>query len=149
VAIFKEKLDGLGETFAGRAIRVAGGLDLHPEIQPAAAELFRNGHYANAVEDACKAPDSLVKLRSGKLELGGTDLMTTVFSVKSSLLKFNDGVSESDKSEQQRMMRLFAGAMLAFRNPRAHQLVNDDPENALEILSFLSFLAKAVDRAKR
>jgi hypothetical protein len=45
------------------------------------------------------------------------------------------------------MMHLYAGAMLAFRNPRAHQIVNDDPEKALEILSFLSFLAKAVDEA--
>ncbi|MBI3490946.1 MAG: TIGR02391 family protein [Acidobacteria bacterium] len=76
-------------------------------------------------------------------------LMNTVFSVKNPVLKFNDGVSGSDKSEQQGMTQLFSGAMLAFRNPRAHQIISDDPENALEILSFLSFLAKAVDRANK
>ena len=75
--------------------------------------------------------------------------MNTVFSPKSPILRFNDGVSESDKSEQQGMMHLFTGAMLAFRNPRAHQIVADNPENALEILSFLSFLSKAADRARK
>ena len=47
------------------------------------------------------------------------------------------------------MMFLYAGAMLAFRNPRAHGLIKDDPEEALEIISFLSFLAKALNRAKK
>jgi uncharacterized protein (TIGR02391 family) len=75
--------------------------------------------------------------------------MMTVFSAKNPILKFNDGTNDSEKSEQQGMMHLFAGAMLAFRNPRAHEIVTDDPENALEILSFLSFLAKAADRAKK
>lgn len=149
LSLFREKLDGLGETSGSRSIREAGALEFHPEIQRAVGDLFKNGHYANAVEDACKALDGFVKFRSGRSDLAGTDLMNTVFSPKNPILRFNDGVSESDKSEQQGMMQLFAGAMLAFRNPRAHQIVTDDPENALEILSLLSFLAKAVDRAKK
>ena len=148
ISLFKEKLAGVGESAGRRAIREAGARDFHPEIQRAAGELFKNGHYANAVEDACKALDGFVKFRSGS-DLSGTSLMQTVFSPKNPILKFNDGADESQMSERQGMMQLFAGAMLAFRNPRAHQIVTDDPENALEILSFLSFLAKAVDRAKR
>jgi hypothetical protein len=49
--------------------------------------------------------------------------MMTVFSAKNPILKFNDGTNDSDKSEQQGMMHLFAGAMLAFRNSRAHEIV--------------------------
>ena len=75
--------------------------------------------------------------------------MNVVFSPKNAVLRFNDLTDDSDRSEQQGMMHLFAGAMLAFRNPRAHQIMSDDPEDALEILSFLSFLAKAADRAKK
>jgi uncharacterized protein (TIGR02391 family) len=149
VSLFREKLEGLGETPAGRALRAIGDLDLHPEIERAAGELFRNAHYANAIEDACKALDGLVKFRSGRFDLSGTDLMTRVFSARTPVLKFNDGAAESDRSEQQGMMQLFAGAMQAFRNPRAHQIIKDHPEKALEILSFLSFLAKAVDAAKK
>src|SRR5207247_1825977 len=92
ISLFKEKLGGLGETAGSRAIRQAGASELHPEVQRAAGELFKNGHYANAVEDACKALDGLVKFRSGRSDLSGTDLMNTVFSPKSPILRFNDGV---------------------------------------------------------
>jgi uncharacterized protein (TIGR02391 family) len=71
-----------------------------------------------------------------------------VFSPKAPILKYNDQTNESERSEQQGMMFLFAGAMLALRNPRAHGLVQDHPENAVEYLSVLSMLAKSLDRTK-
>ncbi|MEK7228963.1 MAG: TIGR02391 family protein, partial [Candidatus Binatota bacterium] len=57
--------------------------------------------------------------------------------------------NDSDESEQRGMMYLYAGAMLAFRNPRAHGLISDEAEEALDIISFVSFLAKALDNAKK
>lgn len=147
--LFQEKIQDLGEDPAGRAVRAFGDLDVHPEIGRAVEKLFRDGHYANAVEDACKVLDGLVKIRSGRFDLGGTDLMQTVFSPKTPVLRFNQLTTETDKSEQQGMMFLFAGAMLALRNPRAHELMQDDPEQAIEYLSLLSMLAKALDRAER
>ena len=149
IDIFKERLDELGESLGGRALRAIGELDLHPEIERAVSGLFRDGHYANAIENGCKALDALVKMRSGRDDLSGTELMSTVFSVKNPILRFNDGVSDSDKSEQQGMMHLYTGVMLAFRNPRAHEIIEDDPEKALEVLSFISFLAKTLDKATR
>lgn len=149
VELFQEKLIDSCETPEARAARAFGDLDLHPEIARACAKLFQDGHYANAVEDACKVLDLLVKMRSGRTDLSGTDLMQTVFSPKSPNLKFNELQTETHKSEQQGMMYLYAGAMLALRNPRAHELVADHPERALEHLSFLSMLAKSLDRATR
>jgi hypothetical protein len=61
VELLKEQLQDLGASPAGRAVHAFGELDLHPDIERAAGDLFRNGHYANAVEDACKVLDSLVK----------------------------------------------------------------------------------------
>lgn len=75
--------------------------------------------------------------------------MMTVFTVKNPILRFNDLSSESDRSEQQGLMHLYAGAMLTFRNPRAHELVSDDAEYALEAISFVSLLAKTLGRAKK
>ena len=111
--------------------------------------LFKNGHYANAVEDGCKTLDALVKIKGGRHDLSGTDLMQTVFSPKNPILSFNDLKTETDNSEQQGMMFLYSGAMLAFRNPRAHGILSDDPVVALEIIGFVNFLARALDRAKR
>jgi uncharacterized protein (TIGR02391 family) len=149
VELFEEKLRDLGESSSGKALRAIADLRLHPEIERAVSKLFEDGHYANAVEDACKVLDGLVRIRSGKFDLGGTDLMQTVFSSKNPVLRFSDLVNDSERSEQQGMMFLYAGAMLAFRNPRAHGLLKDDPEEALEIITFISFLAKALDQARR
>ena len=149
IELFSEKLQDLGETTGGRAIRAISEIDLHPEIERSVSKLFSDGHYANAVEDACKVLDNLVKNRSGRDDLSGTDLMQMVFSPKAPILRFNKLQTETDRSEQQGMMFLYAGAMLALRNPRAHTLIQDDPEQALESLAFLNLLAKSLDRAEK
>ena len=149
IASFDEDLEDLGETDSGRALRAIEGLDLHPEIERAAGTLYRDGHYANAVEDACKALNAFVKLRSGRDDLDGTALMQQVFGGNAPTLRFNDLADDSDRSEQQGFMHLFAGAMLGFRNPRAHKIIQDRPERALEYIALISLLAKLVDEADR
>lgn len=149
IDLFQEKIDGVGESREQRATRVFADLDLHPEIERASAQLYRDGHYANAIEDACKLLDAMVKMRSGIHDLSGTDLMQNVFSRNNPVLRFNSLESESDKSEQQGMMFLYAGAMLAFRNPRAHNIIEDDPLKAMEYIGFLSLLANELDRASK
>jgi uncharacterized protein (TIGR02391 family) len=146
IETFEEKLAEGGDDAVGRARRE---LDLHPEIARASAQLFEDGHYANAVEDACKVLEVLVKVRTTRTDPGGTELMQLVFSPKAPILKYNEQQTESEKSQQQGMMYLFAGAMLAIRNPRAHGLVNDHPARAVEYLSFLSMLAKSLDNTTR
>ena len=146
IELFEEKLADGGETPSTRARMGFSDLDLHPDIARACSKLFENGHYSEAIENGCKALDMLVKLRSMRTDPSGTELMQLVFSPKSPILKYNDQTNDSEKSEQQGMMFLFSGAMLAFRNPRAHGLLQDHPENAVEILSFLSMLAKSLDR---
>ena len=148
VELFEEHIGDLGESPDGRALRAFGELDLHPEVDRAVTELFNNGHYAHAVENACKILDGLVKIRSGISDKSGTDLMQHVFSVNNPILKFNQLNTETEKSEQKGMMFLYAGAMLAMRNPRAHGLIEDDPEEALECIEFISWLAKSLDKAK-
>ena len=74
--------------------------------------------------------------------------MQTVFSTKTPVLRFNDLKTKTDLDEQQGMMFLYSGAMLALRNPRAHELIQDDPERALEYIGFLSLLAKSLETAK-
>jgi uncharacterized protein (TIGR02391 family) len=147
VELFNEKLLDGDESPATKAKRVFGDLDLHPEIGRACGELFRNGHYSESVEAACKVLDMLVKMRSMRTEPSGTELMQLVFSPKNPILKYNNQSDESARSEQLGMMYLFAGAMLALRNPRAHGLIRDCPENAVGYLSFISMLAKSLDRA--
>jgi len=147
--LFEERIGEFRGSPAGRALDAYNQLEIRPEIERAVERLFRDGHYANAVEDACKVIDDLVQIRSGRSDLSGTDLMHKVFSPNDPILKFNELQTETDQSEQRGMMYLFAGAMLALRNPRAHAIMEDDPEQALEYIAFLNLLARSLDRAQR
>jgi len=148
IEIFEEKV-GESTMPPTNSFRTLESLNLHPDVADAVMELFKGGHYANAIEDACKVLDLMVKMKSKRSDPSGTELMQLVFSQKNPILKFNDQANDSEKSEQQGMMYLYSGTMLAFRNPRAHGLLTDDPIVALEIIGFVNFLAKALHRTKR
>jgi uncharacterized protein (TIGR02391 family) len=75
--------------------------------------------------------------------------METVFSPKKPVLRFNDGRDQSDQDEQKGFMMMFSGAVAGLRNPRAHRLIKDDPERALEFIAFVSLLAKLLDGTKK
>lgn len=141
---FGEDLQDAGATEAGRSLKAYEAFELHPEINRAVGKLYRDGHYAEAVEKSVKALNGLVRLRSG-LELDGVTLMEQAFNPKSGALKFNSLMDESDINEQKGFMYLFMGAVTGLRNPRAHRIIDDTPERALEFLAFVSLLAKLLD----
>jgi uncharacterized protein (TIGR02391 family) len=145
----EEKREDLGADPTARARATFEGVDLHPRIRDVAADLFRDGHYRNAVSDAALALVNMVKEKSRRHDLDGSVLMSTVFSKNNPVLAFNDLKEQTDRDEQEGMMHLFMGAVLALRNTRAHALTDDTSEAALECVVFLSMLARRVDRAKR
>jgi uncharacterized protein (TIGR02391 family) len=146
--MLEERLEDMGASPAGKARRAIDGLHLHPEIERVAGQLYRDEHYSSAVLEAIKALSAYVRYRSG-LSQDGTTLMEQVFSPNKPILKFNDLLDESDRNEQKGFMQLFSGAVTGLRNPRAHKIIEDDPEEAIEFIAFISLLAKLVDKAKK
>lgn len=149
IKYLKEKLEDMGETTGGRASIALQNLSLHPTIQSAVQKKFADGHYADAIETACKILNNLVQNKSGVFDIDNSKLMQKVFSRDNPILKFNDGSSEDLKNEQQGMMFLFCGAIQGLRNPRAHRVIDDHPEMALEALCFISMLAKYLDATNK
>jgi len=123
--------------------------DLHPRIAGVVTDLYENGHYANAVLDGAIALVNFVKEKSGRHDLDGKKLVQEVFSVNNPILVFSDLNDQTDRDEQEGMMHLFEGAVMAIRNPRAHALFDHDPQRALEYIVLLSLLAKRLEEAKR
>jgi Protein of unknown function (Hypoth_ymh) len=66
-----------------------------------------------------------------------------MFSPKAPVLRFNEMRDESDTNERPGFMMMFSGAVAGLRNPRAHSLIKDDPERALDFIAYVSLLAKA------
>lgn len=78
--------------------------------------------------------------------------MTVAFSPKTPLLRVNAGRSKSDESEQRGFMHLCQGVVGAWRNPRAHSLMDDEPERVLLMLEMIDLLmagAKAATRTRK
>lgn len=75
--------------------------------------------------------------------------MEHVFSPKNPVLKINNLADQSDVDEQKGFMNLFSGAVSGLRNPRAHKIIKDDPEMALEFIAFISLLAKIADKSSK
>jgi uncharacterized protein (TIGR02391 family) len=138
-----------GADMVSRVRAAFEGLDLHQRIAAVCVDLYRDGHYRNAVLDAAVALVNFVKEKSRRHDLDGSGLVTTVFSKNNPILAFNGLKDKTDEDEQEGMMHLFVGAVLALRNPRAHVLLDDSPEMALEYIALISLLAKRVDQAKR
>ena len=116
------------------------------EIARASRDLFVDGHYSSAVENAFKCLNNAVKEKSGLSQADGDSLMREAFSAKSPILKFNSFQSQSDVSEQRGYMQIFAGVMAGIRNPRAHEHeIVDDPEVALEMLIIANHLMRKLE----
>lgn len=129
-----------------KALKAYEGLELHPVIANAASDLFRDGYYADAIENAVKALNQHVRSKS-LLKQDGVPLMQKAFSKENPILRFNALADDSDRSEQKGFMDWFCGTVSGLRNPRAHKIIKDDPEMALEFIAFISLQAKLVDKA--
>ncbi len=121
---------------------------LHPRVQAVAGERFRTGHYADAVEAAFKELNNEVRTIAksrGAPELDGAQLMHTAFSPKAPVIVLGDLSTQTGRDMQQGFMEIFAGGMLAIRNPKAHDNVVISPERAIHLLFVASTLWYTLD----
>ena len=87
---------------------------------------------------------SIVRSRSGQ-EMDGATLMHAAFSLKNPIIVLADLSTQTGKDQQQGYMELFAGAMSAVRNPKAHDNVTIAPERAIHFLFLASMLWTTLD----
>lgn len=74
--------------------------------------------------------------------------MHTLFSPKSLLFEFEDTSVESGKNVQQGYMEIFAGSIIAIRNPKAHENMTLDKESAYRRIVLASLLMDKIDDAE-
>lgn len=124
-------------------------LDLAPEISSVSKKLFDDGHYAQAVFEAYKKVNNMVKNKA-KIHDDGKSLMLKCFNESNPLLRLNKLKTLSDRNEQEGYKFMFAGAMIGIRNPKAHEtIIQNDPNIALQLLSFANLLIRQVKKSKK
>lgn len=120
----------------------------HENIHKHCRKLFLQGNYFHAVFEAAKVYNRLVQEKS-KSSKDGQPLMLDVLSL-SGVLRLNKGETQTEKNIQEGVKFLSAGLMQAMRNPTSHEPALDWPiskEDCLDMLSFISYLYKQLDKA--
>ena len=124
---------------------------VHPRICELARPRFESRQYADAVESAFKEINVVVKKKVERCvprSLDGVQLMQKVFSPDNPLLQVeSDLESQSNIDTQRGYMFMFAGAMAAIRNPKAHENMEISKEDAIRKLHFASMLMYKVENS--
>ncbi|WP_268876473.1 TIGR02391 family protein [Corynebacterium yudongzhengii] len=118
---------------------------LHPAVAEASADLFADGHFSRAVNEAFKLIEVRVRDLLGS-ETSGTKLMDEAFGGKAPRLNIPGHEGRSGQDEQTGFHAIFRGAMLGICNPGAHELVvEQDAQEALEYVALASLLHRRLD----
>lgn len=123
--------------------------NFHSQVVKHARSLFVQGNHFHAVFEACKAYNVEVRAKAKSLK-DGQALMLEVWGSEKGVLKVTQCLTETDRNVQDGIKFLSAGLMQAMRNPTAHEPALDWPiarEDCLDILSFVSFLFRQLDKA--
>ena len=139
-------------------ISLFNDLRLHPIVKKASEKLFKDGYYAQAIFEACKALIEYVRKKSKLTTTKDIDLMWQAFNVKYSVdplkitrkpaLCLNSLTELWELDEQKGFASLFSGTVAGIRNPKAHaDIIQKNPYKTLEYLSLISLLARRTDEA--
>lgn len=121
---------------------------IHPQIAEVSKKRVNDGYYADAVESACKTLNTRVRdyvLDQTGEELDGAGLMRKAFSPGNPIIKIANVENKSGHDTQQGYMEIFAGVMIGFRNPKAHDNETITKEDAFRKLIMLSLLMYKID----
>lgn len=118
--------------------------NIHPEIAQVSQRLFDDGHYSQASYEAIKLIEKKVSKLS-ELKKYGFNLMIDAFAEERPKIKLTNLVTLSERDIQNGWKYIFAGAMLAIRNPLAHDIVTQPIDSCLDYLSFASMLLRQLE----
>lgn len=121
--------------------------NIHPDFPLKVRGLFDDGYGAEATFHAFKFIEKVVQKHSGCPEIG-RKLMMIAFNKNNALIKLNGLSNASEQDEQEGYSFIFAGAVMAVRNPGGHEIeLSDNPDVCLEHLAFGTFLLRRLERS--
>jgi uncharacterized protein (TIGR02391 family) len=121
--------------------------NIHLALPVVVQRLFDNAHYSQATFEAFKYLDNTVKRLSG-MNKSGKALMMEALKEVSPLIQLTPLADETDRNEQEGFKFIFAGSMIAIRNPRGHEHdVVDDMDVCLDHLGLASLLMRRLEQA--
>lgn len=124
---------------------------IHARITNVSYELYKDGHYASAAENAVKEVETRLREKFAELKPSVPvpskvgDIIGALLSEKGAF-KFCDASTTSGKDYRRGIQSLFEGTMAAYRNPSAHANLQYDRREALEQIMLASQLMFVLDK---
>jgi uncharacterized protein (TIGR02391 family) len=119
---------------------------LHPGIRDACEKLFANEHYRQGVFDATLALRDLVREKSGLGDSDDSTLMGKALGGEHPKIVVADLSTETGRNIQRGTAYLAQGVLARLRNVLAHEKVELDSIEALEMVGLVSRVARDIDR---
>lgn len=123
---------------------------LHPRIAEVSRPLYEDSHFKEAVQAAVIAIDEQVSANvagQGGPKRTGKDLMLAAFAETAPIIRLFPTGDPDAKPKQEGYKFLYAGMMLAIRNPIAHRNFTVDEADAIHLLFLASWLLRRLDEA--
>jgi uncharacterized protein (TIGR02391 family) len=123
-------------------------IELHEALTDDCLEMFRDGHFNEAVRKALERFEKRIQTETGDHKTIGQALMGKAFNRDKPLIAINANQTGGDVSEQEGFMHLTMGAMAGLRNLYSHgDVAQMSVTDAIERMGFVSLLFKRVDKA--
>jgi uncharacterized protein (TIGR02391 family) len=120
--------------------------NIHPKLPAIVRELFDDGYNAQSTFEAFKFLENQV-VRLAKVNSNGYKLMMAAFNDQQPLIQLTPLLTVSEKDEQRGYQFIFAGTVMAIRNPRGHGTMIDSLEECLDHLSLASLLLRRLEQS--
>lgn len=121
--------------------------NIHPMLPNLVRSMFDDGYYSQTTFEACKYLDKEVA-RIANCTESGYKLMMKAFQEVSPLIALTPLATDSEKDEQNGFKFMFAGTVMAIRNPRGHEYkIKDSIDDCLDHLSLISLLLRRIEKA--
>lgn len=134
---------------AQNLVALLDALGLHEALSDDVAEMFRGGHFNEAVRKALERFEKKIQDAVGDHRTIGRDLMAKAFGGDLPPIALNALATGNDRSEQEGFKFLTMGAMSGMRNLYSHGDVGQmSVTDAIERLAFVSLLFKRVEQAR-
>jgi len=149
IKIDNEETDFTNYENVSKVQKIFESRNFHPEVRRNGQDLFAEERYFHAVFECSKALEKYIQQKS-QSTLSGTKLMNNELSLDKGSLKINSQQTQTEKDEQEGIRDLCRGLMMSIRNFTAHELASEKPipkEDALDILSLISYLYRKIDNA--
>lgn len=122
----------------------------HPELlQYCTVELLQKNNFHALLEAAKSIPDRIRRL-TGLTKDGAALVDATLTKASGPILAINDGLTDTDRSEQSGFANLVTGMLGLYRNPTAHDPKrhrNVSDNELLEALTTMSMVHQHLDKA--